>query len=132
MAAESSGYRFTPLAASAIAFTAEGRGGNGASFDANLMTSPMAYFAATDSADRPGTYSGIRSSAARVRIMRSLSRITSLQPGSGFASVESAGAPLLEQHVVLADARWTSRSHELAGPTSKSHPSRWYMSSQTP
>ena len=32
------------------------------------MTSPMAYFAATDSAERPGTYSGINSSADRVRI----------------------------------------------------------------
>src|SRR3954470_15681771 len=55
-----------------MAASADGSGGNRASLEASLTTSPMADFAATDSAERPGTYSGMTSRAGRVRIMPSL------------------------------------------------------------
>ena len=69
------------------------------------MTSPMAYFAATDSAERPGTYSGMAASAARMRIMRPLSRVA---PPGRAGSCRRAQTP-------------TSRSIIAASPTA-THP----------
>src|SRR3954451_16815878 len=58
-----------PEMASAIAARAAGSGPNGASFEASFTTSSMPCSAATTSADRPGTYAGMPSSAGRVRII---------------------------------------------------------------
>ena len=103
-----------------MAARAAGSGPNGASFEASFTTSSMPYWAATTSADRPGTYAGMPSSGGangadhRTTPDATSSSTTAAAPSSGeisdAGSTRSAEAGRLVGVVDAGEARELARA----------------------